>query len=766
MTSLHENSLGRAPGLAPADGTRIAAAIALSLFAVGITTLLAFGWNHLSAGSMLAATMLTVCVAAILHYAIVGPFIARTRRTHLALAQALRTKEAEAAELAATLARKDMQRLVLGQHSAVSETDADGRITYVNAEFIRLTGYTSEELVGQNHSILNSGTHPAEFWRDMYQTLERDGIWKGEVCNKAKDGSLYWIRATFAAVKDVAGKITGYVSVRSDITQTILREQSLKRAQMKLLRTTEKAKTASLAKSNFLSTMSHEMRTPLNGVIGALDLVSRTGLDKEQSELVDIALQSSEALLVHINDVLDFSKMEAGKLDLDSKPFDLNALVKSVLDIVATQADARGNRLESEFKGTLPRYLVGDRIRVRQVLLNLVSNANKFTKSGRITVRLERIGGSDERPEIEVGVLDSGIGIPENRLKDLFQEFSMLDSSYTRKTSGTGLGLAISKRLVEAMNGSIGVNSVEGEGSHFWFRLSLASLLDAPSQEIPVIRTAPVAARKLNILVVDDNATNRIVASRMLESEGHDVATANNGREALEAASATRYDAIFMDISMPEMDGIEATGRIRALPEPFRSVRIVALTANAIAGDRERFLAAGMDDYLTKPIRRADIEKHLSAILGAKDKGERAPVAALPPPADSGDKLAAVIDVAELEKLAAETSPDVVPIVVDEFLKELAARLEQALAAMSSRNFHDLKQVTHAIAGASASTGARRLREAAKEIEQDCIAGNCDQALRRASGLPDLIGMTEAAFEKHLAELTRSQTADHEISAA
>ncbi len=769
MSTPHESRAGHAPGSVPQfmNGNQLIAAVACVVFAVAMPALSS---DAFTVGSVLLslvkASLLTAAVSALLHYWIVSPFVAETRRAEKSLAIALRKKEAEAAELAATLAHKDVQRQVLGLHAAVSETDADGRITYVNSEFARLTGYAPHEIIGQTHRILNSGTHSSEFWRDMFATIEHDGIWKGEVCNKAKDGSIYWINATNAAIKDTYGKTTGYVSVRSDITQTILREQSLKRAQMELLETTEKAKAASLTKSNFLSTMSHEMRTPLNGVIGALELVSRTGLDKEQIELVDIALQSSEALLVHINDVLDFSKMEAGKLELDWKPFDLNALVKSVLDIVATQADARGNRLESEWKGAVPRYLVGDRIRVRQVLLNLVSNANKFTKNGCITVRVERIGGSDERPDIDVGVFDTGIGIPKNRLKDLFQEFSMLDSSYTRRTSGTGLGLAISKRLVEAMNGSVGVNSVEGEGSHFWFKLSLASLLDAPSQETPVIRKSSAAVRKLNILVVDDNATNRIVATRMLESEGHEIATANNGREALEAASSTRYDAIFMDISMPEMDGIEATARIRELPEPFRSVRIVALTANAIAGDRERFLAAGMNDYLTKPIRRADIEKHLALIVDARSSEESAPAPTQPLAAAGGEELAALLDVSELESLAAATSPEVVPVVVEEYLRELSGRLEQALAAMRSKNFDDLKKVTHAIAGASASTGAQRLREIAKGIELDCIAGNRERALEHANNLPGVISMTEAAFRKHLAGIAGGPVANEKVSAA
>lgn len=767
MTAPHERVSVPAP-----DGARVVmhgyafiAALITVAFAVELAAILMSGQLGLIAidlpSALLVAAMLTACVAPVL-------YIMQTRRAGMALASTLAAKDAEAERLAAALTRKELQTLVLDAHAAVSETDADGRITYINAEFSRLTGYAPEEIIGQNHSLLNSGTHSPEFWREMYETLAHDGIWKGEVCNKAKNGSFYWIKVTIAAVKDTGGEITGYASVRSDITQTILREQSLKRAQLKLLRTTAKAKTASLAKSNFLSTMSHEMRTPLNGVIGALELVSRTSLDKEQSELVDIALQSSEALLVHINDVLDFSKMEAGKLEFEHKPFDLNALVKSVHDIVATQADARGNRIEIDRAGELPRYLVGDRIRVRQVLLNLVSNANKFTKNGRITIRVERKGGTDEYPEIDVSVSDTGIGIPRNRLKDLFQEFTMLDSSYTRRTSGTGLGLAISKRLVEAMNGNIGVSSVEGEGSRFWFRLKLASLLDAPSEEIPAIRSSMRApARKLNILVVDDNATNRIVATRMLEAEGHDVATANNGKEALEAASGVLYDAVFMDISMPEMDGIEATRRIRQLPEPYRGVRIVALTANAITGDRERFLAAGMNDYLTKPIRRADLEKQLASLIIAKDSGQRAPVPVpSPPPSTKDESEMLLLDPSELEKLAAETSPDVVPLVVEEYLKELPRRLEQALSAMRSRDLEGLKTITHAMAGASASTGATLLRQVTKSIEQNCLAGDLDLALARARELPDLVSKTETAFRRHLAALEQDLHTDESEDAA
>jgi CheY-like chemotaxis protein len=307
------------------------------------------------------------------------------------------------------------------------------------------------------------------------------------------------------------------------------------------------------------------------------------------------------------------------------------------------------------------------------------------------------------------------------------------------------------------MSGTVGVNSVFGKGSHFWFRVALASVLDAPSEETPAIRSAPPVVQKLKILLVDDNATNQIVASRMLTSAGHEVETAGNGKEALAAASVRLYDVIFMDISMPEMDGIEATRKIRELAEPFRSVWIIALTANAIAGDRERFLAAGMNDYLTKPMRRADIEARLGAVVAVKaDRAAEPPTTAS---AAGGDHQAPLLDPTELATLGAETSPDVVVLVVDEYLSEMKRRLEEALAAMQAKSLEDLKKVTHAIAGASASTGARRLRDLCKHIEVDCVAGNGGEAFDLANELPRVMQMTDAAFREHLAAATIGKAA-------
>ncbi|RUO98144.1 MAG: PAS domain-containing hybrid sensor histidine kinase/response regulator [Hyphomicrobium sp.] len=560
------------------------------------------------------AGSLTAIAAPLSYFILLKPFILRTAAAEAALSSALETSRAREKELTAALADAELQKRVLDQHCSYTKTDTRGRIIYTNDQFIRMSGYSREEIIGRTHGIVNSGTHPKAFWANMIETLKRDGVWQGEVCNRKKDGSLYWVQATNVAEKNAEGKLTGYFSVRSDITPTKLREEELGKAQTELRRAIEIAEAASRAKSGFLSTMSHEMRTPLNGVLGALQLLDQEGLTERQKDLVERAKESSEALLVHINDVLDFSKLEADKLDLDPQAFDLVALLNSVSHIVEPQTQKAGNTIRLILDEGLPKRLSGDAIRLKQVLLNLVSNAAKFTRKGEISVSVARIGGDDARPLLEFAVRDTGIGIPEERLNDLFREFSMVDSSYTRRTGGTGLGLAISKRLIEMMGGEIGVSSQAGVGSRFWFRLSLpcANGEDHETSEVETTSAEPVG--RFAILLVDDNRTNRFVTSQLLLSAGHSVVLASSGKEAVDLADRSKYDAIFMDISMPDMDGLEATRMIRSLSRYNADTPIVALTAHAVVGDRERFLARGMNGYLAKPVRLRDIARTLAQI--------------------------------------------------------------------------------------------------------------------------------------------------------
>ena len=518
------------------------------------------------------------------------------------------------------------------------------------------------------------------------------------------------------------------------------------------------ANAANRAKTQFLSTMSHEMRTPLNGMIGALDILARTRLDTEQTQFVETALSSGEALLVHINDVLDFSKMEAGKLVLEPAPFSLAHLTDTVLKIVAPQAEVRGNVLARDIGGDVPAWVLGDPIRIRQILLNLVGNAAKFTRNGRVLVRVQRTGGSAERPELLVSIEDTGVGIPQDRMDNLFLEFSMIDASLSRKEGGTGLGLAICKRLVQAMGGEIGVDSRIGEGSRFWFRVPLDRAEEPAAEEKVSAQDESAVGVPLNILLVDDNLTNQLVASRMLAAAGHMVVTASDGLEALQAASKKRYDVILMDISMPEMDGIEATKRIRKLRAPFASVPIIALTANAVAGDRERFLAAGMNDYLTKPIRRATIEARLAKL--ARELGLADGVAMAPQPVvEDGAPAQEVVllDEGELERLAAETTPEVVPLVVEQFIGEAAVRMQEIAVARGSRDLAALGKAAHALAGASASVGGLRLRHATKAIELACQSEQGTAALDGADALPAIAMATSAALTAFIETFRKQQ---------
>jgi CheY-like chemotaxis protein len=389
---------------------------------------------------------------------------------------------------------------------------------------------------------------------------------------------------------------------------------------------------------------------------------------------------------------------------------------------------------------TIPTRITADPVRLRQILLNFLSNAVKFTRDGEVHLEIAIEGGVAGASNLEFSVRDTGEGIPQDRISSLFKEFSMVDSTYARNAGGTGLGLAICKRLVTVMGGEIGVDSEPGKGSRFWFRIPLSVATEDTSNvpaEAPTLDELPQGpVRSLSILLVDDNGTNRMVASRMLEASGHRVLTAVDGREALAAAREQIFDVIFMDISMPVMDGLEATRRIRVLPDPFNCVPIVALTANALAGDRAQFLAAGMNDYLTKPVRRAALDGVLSKIardsvdetvVGASDRVDH------PEGSQRSHRVAeAVIDVTELSNLANETSSEIVQTVIATFNNELQGRVEELLAATGSHSLHEVERLAHAIAGSAASVGAIKLRGLAKRIEADGKANEFQSALARS----------------------------------
>ncbi len=488
--------------------------------------------------------------------------------------------------------------------------------TYFNDAWLRFTGRRMEDVLGTGWM---QDLHPDDLRRAraaVAEAGERGESFEVEFRLRRHDGEYVWFLGRGVPRFGPDGTVAGFTGATIDIAQR-------KEMEAEILAGRERAEAATKAKSQFLATMSHEIRTPMNGVLGMTSLLLDSPLTESQREEVTTIMKSGEALLTIINDILDFSKIEAGKLELEHLAFDAHRLCEDVREVLAHQATGKGIALALEVAPDAPRWRLGDPGRLRQVLLNFVSNAVKFTANGSVTIRLA--GGRDGvgRELTTFEVQDCGIGMSAETIASLFQPFSQADASTTRRFGGTGLGLAICKKLVELMGGDITVRSTPGVGSTFAFAVPLPAAQPETAHPEPHAATAhrPRIANA-RVLVAEDNPVNQRVVKLMLERAGCRVDIAANGLEAVEMYSRFPYELVLMDWQMPEMDGVEAARRIREM-EADTHVPIVALTANAMQGDRESCLAAGMDDFLTKPLRPHELHATLERWLG-NDESERA----------------------------------------------------------------------------------------------------------------------------------------------
>lgn len=533
--------------------------------------------------------------------------------------------------------------------------DDQGQILWTNDAFVKLTGYSAAEAIGHRiDELLFGPSTPADSIRDFQEALRNGHEFSQDVLQYNRDGRTFWVECRLIPMHDEEGRLTRWVALQNDVTRRRQTEEALRAAK-------QAAEESSRAKSEFLANMSHEIRTPLNAILGMTELSLATDLTPQQRDYLRTVQSSGETLLQLLSDVLDLSKIEAGKMALEQVEFNLADAVRETVKALSAAAQSKGITLSVQMPRDVPQDVRGDPTRFRQILFNLVGNAIKFTERGEVAVEVQEQWRAEDEISLHFSVQDTGIGIPKEKLQQIFESFTQADSSIARRFGGSGLGLAITSQLLGMMHGKIWVQSKIGQGStfHFTIKLGLPHTTDIAEQGVsnltiaethgpaeasangnsssnrrrrqPDLNRSPRTegdngnqsflrqkpARALRILVADDYEPNRHLAIEILERRGHHCEAAADGNQAIAATADGRFDAVLMDVQMPGLDGFSATQEIRKREKGTAGhVPIIALTAHALVGDREKCLVAGMDAYLAKPIRASELIAMVEAVTG------------------------------------------------------------------------------------------------------------------------------------------------------